>query len=103
MPSLDNIWLTCTSEPPGLKAWVSPWRYKRFVCILQSEALKPHSVEFQALLVSLLRELLVVVGVASLQKQLLAACMACLETLRMVDPDRQGTQVHACCLLNTGD
>ena len=91
------------SEPFGAKAWANPWRCKRCVCILQSEAMKPHCVEFQALLVLLLRELLVSVDAASLQRQLLAACMACLETLRTADPDRQGTQVHACCLLNTGD
>ena len=84
------------SESSGLKARVNPWRCKQCVCVLQSEAMKPHCVEFQALLVSLLRELLVVVDVASLQKQLLAACIACLETLRKADPDRQGTQVNAC-------
>ena len=67
------------------------------VCVhLQSEAMKPHCVEFQALLVSILDHLLIVVD-ASLERQLLAACLACLETLHMADPDRQGTQVT--CLL----
>ena len=59
--------------------------------------MKPHCEEFQALLVRILDHLSNVVDVASLQRQLLAACMACLETLRTADPNRQGTQVT--CLL----
>ena len=60
---------------------------------LQSEAMIPHQSAFQALLLVLLQQLFSLTNVGGLQRQLMAASIACLGALHMPGSEFHQTKV----------
>ncbi len=67
---------------------------KSLICLtLRSEAMIPHQSAFQALLLVLLRQLFSLTNVGGLQRQLMAASIACLGALHTPGSELQKTKV----------